>query len=376
MQAKRKSPVGSRGRFERWNVVISILIAGCGLPILMLGISYPILTHTLRTKILRDRQTFVQLIAHLVGDDLSRTGAIVDYYQTFQRVREILSSPFAEVEGQSWLNETYYSHPRIDGLFLTTADGRLIAAIPPEPGSIGRDYNSAAWLRGASTAKNVFVSPVHPRAVDQRPAANLIGKVRAADGSTLGYIGSQVLVERIGRRLSMTNLPDGARCQIVDQSGQALFNSDFTPKTGPSSSNGQTLIKDIRTDKAGYIERNGKIHTFAPVESTGWTTVVSQPRAIAYQALNDLLRKIVLLALSMIILAAIFAWSASEVYRRQSEAAARIDREVMFNDKILANMPIGIALIAPTSQRFLQTNEAFAQMARRFGKLPPDREIS
>jgi signal transduction histidine kinase/CheY-like chemotaxis protein len=376
VQAKRKSPIRSRGRFERWNVVFSILIAGWVPSILMLVISYTILTRTLETKILRDRQTFVQLIAHLVGDDLARTGAIVDYYQTFQRVREILSSPFAEVEGQSWLNDTYYSHPRIDGLFLTTADGRLIAAIPPAPGWIGRDYNSAAWLRGASTAKGVLVSSVHPRSVDHRPAANLIGKVRAADGAILGYIGSQVLVERIGRRLSVINFADGARCQIVDQNGQALFNDDFTPRAGPPSTDWQTLIKDIRTDKAGHIERNGKIFTFAPVELTGWTTVVSQPRVIAYQPVHDLLQKTTFLALWLIAVTAIIAWGASRVYRRQSEAAARIDREVMFNDKILANMPIGIALIAPTSQRFLQANEAFGQMARRFGKLPPDREIS
>jgi signal transduction histidine kinase/CheY-like chemotaxis protein len=49
---------------------------------------------------------------------------------------------------------------------------------------------------------------------------------------------------------------------------------------------------------------------------------------------------------------------------------------VTFNDKILANMPSGIALIDPDSQRFLQANEAFAQMARRFGGLPEGKEIA
>ena len=36
-----------------------------------------------------------------------------------------------------------------------------------------------------------------------------------------------------------------------------------------------------------------------------------------------------------------------------------------FNDKILANMPSGIAFIDPNSRRFLQANDAFAHMARR-----------
>jgi hypothetical protein len=43
----------------------------------VLTVSYTILTRTLESKILRDRQAFVQLIAHLVGDDLTRTGAFV-----------------------------------------------------------------------------------------------------------------------------------------------------------------------------------------------------------------------------------------------------------------------------------------------------------
>ena len=116
---KSKFSIRSRGRYERLNVIICILIAGWVPSILMMVISYTILTRTLESKILRDRQTFVQLIAHLVGDDLSRTGAVVDYYQTFQRVNEILRGPFPTIEGQNWLNEIYFSHPRIDGIRRT-----------------------------------------------------------------------------------------------------------------------------------------------------------------------------------------------------------------------------------------------------------------
>ncbi len=376
MREKSKFPSGSRGRFERLNVVASILIAGWVPSILMLAISYTILTRTLESKILRDRQAFVQLIAHFVGDDLSRTGAVVDYYQTFQHLKQVLSSPYAEFEGQKWLTETYYSQPRIDGMFLTNAQGKLIASIPPEPGLIGRDFGSANWMRGARAATGVYVSAVHPRTVDKRNAADVVGTVRAADGSTLGFIGVSVLVERIGRRLSTIGLADQEHCQIVDQAGNAFFSGNFQASPTPVTGAGQTLINDIRNDKTGHIEREGSIYSFAPVESTGWTTVVDQPRAIAYQPVHDLLQKTTLLALWLIVGTAVIAWLASKVYRRQSEAAARIEREVTFNDKILANMPSGIALVDPESRRFLQANDAFSQMARRFGNLPTEREIS
>ena len=60
----------------------------------------------------------------------------------------------------------------------------------------------------------------------------------------------------------------------------------------------------------------------------------------------------------------------------EAEATRRIEREVMFNEKILANMPSGIAFVDPTSRRFLQANEAFMQMAQRFGEVPPGCDIS
>jgi signal transduction histidine kinase len=376
VQEQGKLRIRPRSRFERLNVVISILIAGWVPSILMLIVSYTILTNTLESKILRDRQTFVQLIAHLVGDDLSRTGAIVDYYQTFPAVREIFSARYPDLAGQNWLQQTYFSHPRIDGMFLTDANGRLIASLPDDPKMILSDQVSKTWLARARAAQGVYVSPVHPRASDNRNATDLVSAVRASDGTTIGFVGVSVLVERIGRRLSTIDLVDQASCQIVDQNGNALFRGTFEANPGPVSAAAKTLINEIRTDKAGHIQQSGNLYSFAPVESTGWTTVVEQPRAVAYKPVRDLLEKTTVLAAWLIVATAIIASLAGKFYRRQSEAAARIEREVIFNDKILANMPSGIALVDPGTRRFLQANEAFRHMAARFGNLPPEKELS
>ncbi len=79
-------------RLERFNIVISILLAGWIPSILTLVVSYSILSRTIETGILKDRGTFVELIARLVGDDLSRTGGIIDYYQTSPEVVRMLNS--------------------------------------------------------------------------------------------------------------------------------------------------------------------------------------------------------------------------------------------------------------------------------------------
>src|SRR6266704_1573872 len=120
----------------------------------------------------------------------------------------------------------------------------------------------------------------------------------------------------------------------------------------------------------------GNVYSFSPVESTGWVAVVEQPTVIAYKPVHDLLNKMNVLVGWLLVGTALAALGASKLYRRQTEATQRIAREVIFNEKILANMPSGIAFVDPTSRRFLQANEAFSHMAASFGDLPPSREIT
>jgi signal transduction histidine kinase/CheY-like chemotaxis protein len=362
-----------RDRFERFNIVIAILLAGWVPSILMLVVSYTILQNTLESKILHDRQTFVQLIAHLVGDDLSRTGSVIEYYQTQPEVVKMLSAPSPGVSAQQWLAQTFYSHPRIDGMFLAAPDGRLVASLPviAEP----ENFSSALWREGAAGSPDVYVSPVHPRQPDNRMTTDIVGAVRTPEGVVVGYLGVSVLVERIGRRLSTIEIAEQSICQVLDQTGTALFANNFVPNSGTVAPQPDSLTQEIRQNKTGYIERNGNLYSFTTIDTTGWTTMVQQPKAVAYKPVRDLLDKITIPALWLIVLTAVGAWFAGKFARRQAEAARRIEREVIFNEKILANMPSGIALIDPESRHFLQANQAFGEMAKRFGELHPDKDI-
>src|SRR5205085_8754866 len=105
-QPKQK---GQHNRFEQFNLVLAILLAGWVPSILTLVVSYTILSNTLESKILRDRQTFVQLIGHLVGDDLSRTGGIIEYYQTLPDTAKLLTTPNGQAAVQQWLATAFYS---------------------------------------------------------------------------------------------------------------------------------------------------------------------------------------------------------------------------------------------------------------------------
>jgi signal transduction histidine kinase/CheY-like chemotaxis protein len=364
-----------RDRFERFNIVVAILLAGWTPSILMLVVSYTMLTNTLESKILHDRQTFVQLIAHLVGDDLSHTGSVIEYYQAQPDVVKMLSGPNPESAAQRWLALTYYSHPRIDGMFLAAPDGSLIASLPAVPESVAQDYSSVFWREGAAGSPDVYVSQVHPRLPDNRMTTEIVGAVRTQEGAIVGYIGVSVLVERIGRRLSTVPFTDQSTCQVLDQTGMSLFGENFVPNTNNSSPLPVSLTQEIRQNKTGHLERDGNLYSFTTIDTTGWTTVIVQPKAVAYKPVHDLIAKIAFPAAWLILLTLIGALLAGRFTRRQAEAARRIEREVVFNEKILANMPTGIALVDPDSRQFLQANQAFSEMAKRFGGLPSERDV-
>lgn len=375
MHLPAKSTTG-HDRFERFNIVFPILLAGWVPSILTLVVSYTILSNTLESKILRDRQTFVQLIGHLVGDDLSRTGGIIEYYQTLPDVSKILASPNPQPAAQQWLNATFYSHPRIDGMFITDSNGRLIGSIPYTPALLGKDSGSELWRGPASATREMYVSPVHPRSSDKRMATDIVGAVRATDGSVVGYLGVSVLTERIGRRLSTIEFADQSVCQVLDQEGHALFTRDFQANSDTAMPAGGTLLKEIGHSKSGHIERHGNLYSFSPVESAGWVAVVEQPKAVAYKPVHDLVGRMAVLAIWLMALTLVFALLGGRFYRRQTESARRLEREVIFNEKILANMPSGIAFVDPATRRFLQANEAFAKMARHLGGLAVGRDIT
>ena len=92
--------------------------------------------------------------------------------------------------------------------------------------------------------------------------------------------------------------------------------------------------------------------------------------AVAYRPVHDLLGRMTLLAAGWSSLPrSSRGWAAGFINDRL-ESKQRLEREVIFNENILANMPSGIALVDPVSHHFLHANEAFAQMAERFGDLP------
>src|SRR5215813_13201832 len=365
-----------RDRFERSKIIIPILLAGWIPSVLTLIVSYTILRDTLESRILRDRQTLVQLLGHVVGTDLSRSSAMINYYETLPEVARILSSPNPAPAAQQWVNSAFYSHPNIDGMFLAGPDGALLGSIPTKPELVGKDFGANSWLEEAAASDQPIVSSVHPRLSDGRLITDIVAPVRARDRTVLGFVGDSVLVERIGKRLSAIEFSDRFVFQVLDQKGAALFANDFKPNPRATSPESGELLSKIGQSKSGHFEYHDNLYSFSRIESTGWVALVEQPLAVAYRPVHDLLGRMTVLTAWLVVLTAVFAWLGSRFYQRQIDSKQRLEREVIFNEKMLANMPGGIALVDPVSRQFLHANDAFARMAERFGKVPADSDIT
>jgi len=365
-----------RDRFERSKIIIPILLAGWIPSVLTLIVSYTILRDTLELRILRDRHTLVQLLGHVVGTDLSRSSSIINYYETLPEVARILSSSDAAPAAQQWINSAFYSHPNIDGMFLAAPDGALLGSIPTSPEFVGKDFGANEWREEAVSADQPVVSSIHPRFSDGRLVTDIVAAVRAPDKTVLGFVGDSVLVERIGKRLSSIEFSDRFAFQVLDQKGAALFANDFKANPRAPSPENSELLNRIRQNEGGHFEYRDKLYSFSPIESTGWVALVEQPLPIAYKPVHDLLGRMTVLAAWLVVLTAVFAWLGSRFYQRQLESKQQLEREVIFNEKMLANMPGGIALVDPVSRRFLHANDAFARMAQRFGEVPAGRDIT
>ena len=117
-------------RFKPLDISIAVFLAACVPSILMAFVSYSILSSTLEDKIVVDRHTLVESLASLIGSDIRRTADVVEYYQNLPETQRMVLRPVGDTAVHDWLAQAFYSHPQIDGMFVTDAAGKLIASIP------------------------------------------------------------------------------------------------------------------------------------------------------------------------------------------------------------------------------------------------------
>lgn len=360
--ANRADGIEQSPRLRTWRLVLLVLAAGWVPTLLMAFIAYAYLSAALQTRIQVNELNVVRTLARLVEADLGQTAEVVEFYQSLPRTIEMTRQK-PDPSMQDWLASIYYSHPRIDGMFLTDTKGKLLAALPYEQSLIGTDFDTKFWMKRASESPGVYVSAAFPRKPDGRLATAIVVAVRNANGSISGYLGASVLVERIGKRLKEIDLSQGGVMQVLDQNGFPLFDRDFTPNSFGTPIAQQELLHRFHRGGNGHFEYGDFLYTYSTIAPPGWVAAFEQPTAVAFGPVRELVARITLLASWLILGTAFAAWIVSKLYKRQLENTQGVERAMLLNEKILENIPVGIAQIHPTRKTILQTNQKFAEIA-------------
>ncbi len=414
----------STHRLKPYHLAFCVLFVGWVPSLLLAYYSYSVLSRTLESKTAADAESLVRSLSQHVENELERTGESMDYYRTLPVTISILQPPPsvsvvpadpAESPGNrrpkppvrdwvasaapvgvavpaaavatippsphEWLMSIFYPQKRLDGMFLADASGRLIAAVPQTGAAAAsqQQFSTGIWKTPAehSTA-SYYVSPTYPRAVDGRRVSSVVVAVRDRAKNLLGFLGADILVERIGRRLQSLDLGEDSETtiQIIDQNGFPLFVNDLEPNKLDQAAVDADLLRAFRKHHSGTEERGEQLYTFAAIGRTGWTAVIQKRSVAVHQPVHDLLRQTLLLVGWLVVGTAAAAWLLSSFYRRQLQSGLRSEREQIFNEKILANMPVGIALVDPGDERLLQVNSVFVEIVRSLGSLPREVEVA
>ncbi len=357
----RKTP------FKPLDIAIALFLAGVVPTVLMGLVSFTMLRSTLENRLVPDRHTLVVSLARLINGEISRPGDMIDYYRTTPQVKQFVQRKPGDPEVEAWMYDAYNSHPRLDGMFLTDAAGRLIDSVPtPRPQDLGKDYSASWWIGEASQKQAYYVSPVYPRESDNQLCSSIVTAVRGSNAQVLGYIGANVLVDRVGRRLAALNFGEKALAQVIDQTGRPLFDANLQPNTAARAED-PALLRMLNGTSEEQFQWGSDLVNFQKIDGAKWTALLRQPLSVAYQPLRDWAEKEAVFGAWLLALYGVAAWMASWLYRNHLDAAERIARETSFSQTILAHMPIGIALLDAENGKVLEANGKFMEMAREFG---------
>src|SRR5207244_9208117 len=125
------------------------------------------------------------LSSRSVVAELAHTASILSYYHPLPDMERLLAAPNSQDTGQQWVADKFFTYPRIDGMFIATADGKLLGTLPAAPNLRGQPFQPHIWKDGADRGPSTYVSPVHQRPIDGRMVTDVVGAVRTRDGKTI-----------------------------------------------------------------------------------------------------------------------------------------------------------------------------------------------
>jgi len=190
---------------------------------LMAGLAVWRSAEALRQRALVSNHTVALAISHSAQQYLADSVAIM---------REAAGRPklHQEITSGNWnearkVLENIASHFRqLDYIFVQDADG-IIRARVPHAETIGEDFSSRDFFRGAMQTRQPYLSGVHVLKGPGRPVVAIGVPVVQADGRVAAVLVGALSLETMRRLVAVAAHDDGRAVYLIDGQGQLVADS-------------------------------------------------------------------------------------------------------------------------------------------------------
>ncbi|MCI0478634.1 MAG: GAF domain-containing protein, partial [Anaerolineales bacterium] len=209
------------------------------------------------------------------------------------------------------------TRPDVNLIYRLDTQGIMVFHYPIGPTStVGTDFSFRDYFQNALKSDKPLISEGRISPTTDQAVATAVMPIRAADGTFLGLVGTNIKLESLSETLSAIAAEHaneaGFEVFILDASGQVIAHPDPAYLLKPA----QELLPDFYnaalSGKNGSIVKTDlndeeRLYTYASIPSVKWGVVISRPTANAF-ATQIILERITQIAAATFLLIGLAFW--------------------------------------------------------------------
>jgi signal transduction histidine kinase len=277
----------------------------------------------------------------------------------------VIADPARHADAAAALRLQREAHPAFEGIGLYDADGWNIAHTSQEPNTFNvadRDYFTRVMETGQPYAGKLVLG--RGTGVLTVPLAVPV----AFDDGTRGLLVAPLALDRVADALSALTAGSDTLAILVDREGQVFVHPNPTIARQLASRRGRADVEAALAGASGADQLRDATGTeilsaYAPVPTTGWALLLTQPAAAAFrQADLHLASGAALLAfalLTTLVLGWLLGDRLARAYAEERDARAASDAQRRFLEHLLGTAPLALAVLEGPAHRYAIVNARY-----------------
>ncbi|HLH26259.1 MAG TPA: ATP-binding protein [Chloroflexota bacterium] len=313
-----------------------------------------------QARVVADRAALARSIAHTIDTAMGGHFALLRGLALMPTIAD----PARHADAQAALRRQQEAYPAFEGIGLYDSAGADIAHTSQEAFSFNiadRDY--FPYVLDTD-------EPVAGRLVLGRGTGVLTVPLAVPvsfDDGTRGALVAPLALGYLDAELSGLTAGSGVQAVLVDREGRVFIDPDPVVAKQLLSRRGRADVEAVLGGGSGAVQLDAAgtpiLSAYAPVPTTGWGLLLTQPTADAFrQADLHLLRGAALL-LSVLLATLALGWllggRLARAYAEEQRMRAASDAQRRFLEHLIATAPLAVAVLEGPSHRYAMVNARY-----------------